>query len=164
MGQLGFWLSHLPSISKFCQFWTPVSFQNSREPFHRHLSSTSDDCLEDRSDLSCTICVCVFIYLYFYQWWLWWLRYACQNCQWCHDIQSLILDQHCFKITFSRGTISSVNSPCIIYIQRGLFNCPPPKISKCRPVSKFFQKKIEYPDCPPPKISKCQTGKENSDT
>ena len=26
---------------------------------------------------------------------------------------------------------------------------PPPKISKCRPVSKFFQKKIEYPDCPP---------------
>ena len=41
---------------------------------------------------------------------------------------------------------------------------PPPKMSKCRPVSKFFQKKIEYPDCPPPKISKCQTGKENSDT
>ena len=49
-------------------------------------------------------------------------------------------------------------------VQGGLFNCPPPKISKCRPVSKFFQKKLEYPDCPPPKISKCQTGKENSDT
>ena len=26
---------------------------------------------------------------------------------------------------------------------------PPHKISKCRLVSKFFQKKIEYPDCLP---------------
>ena len=31
-------------------------------------------------------------------------------------------------------------------LQGGLFNCPPPKISKCRPVSKFFQKKLEYLD------------------
>ena len=35
------------------------------------------------------------------------------------------------------------------FLQGGLFNCPPPKMSKCWPVSKFFQKKIEYPDCPP---------------
>ena len=41
-------------------------------------------------------------------------------------------------------------------IQGGLFNCPPPKISK-------YKKNLEYPDCPPLKISKCQTGKENSD-
>ena len=27
---------------------------------------------------------------------------------------------------------------------------PPPKISKCRPVSKFFRKKLKYPDGPPP--------------
>ena len=47
-------------------------------------------------------------------------------------------------------------------LQGGLFNCPPPKMSKCWPVRKFFQKKIEYSDCPPPKISKCETGKENS--
>ena len=26
---------------------------------------------------------------------------------------------------------------------------PPPKISKCRLVSNFFQKKLKYPDCPP---------------
>ena len=29
------------------------------------------------------------------------------------------------------------------------FNAPPPKITKCRPVSKFFRKKLKYPDCPP---------------
>ena len=28
-------------------------------------------------------------------------------------------------------------------------------MSKCQPESKFFQKKIEYPDCPPLKISNC---------
>ena len=37
-------------------------------------------------------------------------------------------------------------------IQGVFFNSPPPKISKCRPVTKFFQKKLEYPDWPPPKI------------
>ena len=52
----------------------------------------------------------------------------------------------------------------IIFSSHVLFHCPPPKMSKCRPVSKFFQKKLEYPDCPPPKISKRQTSKENSDT
>ena len=34
---------------------------------------------------------------------------------------------------------------------------PPPKISKCRPVTKFFQKKLEYPDWPPPKIDDLDT-------
>ena len=41
-------------------------------------------------------------------------------------------------------------------IQGGLFNWTPPKNHKFEPVSKCFQKKLEYPDWPPPKISKCQ--------
>ena len=36
-------------------------------------------------------------------------------------------------------------------IQGGFFNCPPsPKNHKFYPVSKCFQKKLEYPDWPPP--------------
>ena len=36
--------------------------------------------------------------------------------------------------------------------------------AQCRPVSKFFQKKLKYLDCSSPKISKCQLRKVNSDT
>ena len=34
-------------------------------------------------------------------------------------------------------------------IQGVFFNSPPPKTAK-------YKKKLEYPDCPPPKSSKCQ--------
>ena len=54
--------------------------------------------------------------------------------------------------------ILSYNIVGVFFIQGGFFNSPPPKISKCRPVTKFFKKKLEYPDWPPPKISRCQTG------
>ena len=65
---------------------------------------------------------------------------------------------HASKIQFILGNLSPFNRffktitiyilLCAIY-RVVYLTAPPPKVSKCRPVSKFFQKKLEYPDCPP---------------
>ena len=70
-----------------------------------------------------------------------------KECQMVHLGCGLLGSKILFKI---RGwSIKSSSHPGTWFVQGGLFNCPPPNISKCRPVSKFFQKKLEYPDCPP---------------
>ena len=63
-----------------------------------------------------------------------------------------------FWAVFEALGVLKVKKFCVLKVdlQGGLFNCPPPKISK-------YKKNLESSDCPPPKISKCQTGKENSD-
>ena len=45
---------------------------------------------------------------------------------------------------------------CVLSYRVFFFIGPPPKSSKCQPVSNYFQKKIEYQDWAPPKSSKCQ--------
>ena len=71
----------------------------------------------------------------------------------CIQIVEKVLCAPALQRNFNDVT-QSVN--CQKLLQGGLFNWPPPKNHKFEPVSKCFQKKLEYPDWPPPKISKCQ--------